>query len=472
MKLIFERSKAGRSNFELPPLETPLYEPSSTRQSELRLPEIAEIDLMRHFIGLSRRAFGVETGFYPLGSCTMKYNPKLNEEMAQLEGFAHIHPLQPLHTVQGCVEVYRQLNKSLCEVTGMDAMSFQPAAGAHGEFTALLMIRAYHHSRNDFERKKVIVPDSAHGTNPASVVMAGFDVINIPSDENGFVDLEALKAAVGNDTAALMLTNPNTLGAFEQNILEITRIIHAAGGLVYYDGANLNAIMGITRPGDMGFDIVHLNLHKTFSTPHGGGGPGAGPIGCKKSLIPFLPKTSLGYRDGEQLQTLSIGKVKAFHGNFLVCLRALTYILTLGGDGLKHATEMAVLNANYLYKRLAPLYGTEYMTPCMHEFVVSAEPLNKAVGVRALDLAKGLLENGIHPPTIYFPIIVKEAMMFEPTETESKDTLDHAVEVMTELFRTASETPDLLFDAPANTAVGRVDEVLAARSPKLKHDFA
>lgn len=471
MKLIFERSKAGRSNFELPPLETPLFEPSYKRASELRLPEIAEIDLMRHFIGLSRRAFGVETGFYPLGSCTMKYNPKLNEEVAQFEGYAAIHPLQPLHTVKGCIDVYKDLNRSLCEVTGMDAMSFQPAAGAHGEFTALLMIRAYHHSRNDFDRKKVIIPDSAHGTNPASVVMAGFEVVNIPSDENGFVDLEALRAAVGSDTAALMLTNPNTLGAFEKNILEITNIIHQAGGLVYYDGANLNAIMGITRPGDMGFDIVHLNLHKTFSTPHGGGGPGAGPIGCKKILAPFLPQTNLGYREGEQVKTLSIGKVKAFHGNFLVCLRALCYIMTLGGDGLKHASEMAVLNANYLNKALAELYSQEYTTPCMHEFVLSAQEISKATGVRALDIAKGLLDNGIHPPTIYFPLIVKEAMMFEPTETESKETLDNAIQVLKDLFAQATENPDNLFDLPKTTPIGRVDEVLAARSPKLKFEF-
>ncbi|MGL4993890.1 MAG: aminomethyl-transferring glycine dehydrogenase subunit GcvPB [Bacteroidales bacterium] len=471
MKLIFERSKAGRSNFELPPLETPLYEPSYKRATELRLPEIAEIDLMRHFIGLSRRAFGIETGFYPLGSCTMKYNPKLNEEVAQLEGYAAIHPLQPLHTVKGCIDVYKDLNRSLCEVTGMDAMSFQPAAGAHGEFTALLMIRAYHHSRNDFERKKVIIPDSAHGTNPASVVMAGFEVVNIPSDENGFVDLEALKAVVGSDTAALMLTNPNTLGAFEKNILEITEIIHQAGGLVYYDGANLNAIMGITRPGDMGFDIVHLNLHKTFSTPHGGGGPGAGPIGCKKILIPFLPQTNLNYRENETVKTLSIGKVKAFHGNFLVCLRALCYIMTLGGNGLKNASEMAVLNANYLYKALAEIYSQEYTTPCMHEFVLSANEINKETGVRALDIAKGLLDNGIHPPTIYFPLIVKEAMMFEPTETESKDTLDNAIEVIKDLFAQAKENPDNLFDLPKTTPIGRVDEVLAARSPKLKYEF-
>ena len=471
MKLLYELSKEGRNSFQLPTDGIKDYTLCEKRTSHVRLPDVAEIDLHRYYQALSKRVHCIESGFYPLGSCTMKYNPKINDVVASLPGFAEIHPLQDLSTVKGAVEVYELLNKGLCEVTGMDAMSFQPAAGAHGEFTALLAIRAYHHHHSDFARTKVIIPDSAHGTNPASAVMAGFEVVSIPSTPEGFVDIEALKKVVGKDTAALMLTNPNTLGKFEKGIKEITNIIHEHGGLVYYDGANLNAVMGIVRPGDMGFDIVHLNLHKTFSTPHGGGGPGSGPIGCKKILVPFLPKTELPYRCGTEEQFDSVGKVRSFHGNFLVSLRALVYMITLGGKGLINASEMAVLNANYLYKKLAPLYGETADTICMHEFIVSAESINKEIGVRAIDIAKGMMDKGVHPPTIYFPLIVKEAMMFEPTETESLDTLNEVAEKMKEIIGEAYADPQALHDAPKSTPIGRADEVMAARNLILRYRF-
>lgn len=471
MKLLYELSKEGRNSFQLPHDGIKPYVLTETREKSVRLPDVAEIDLLRYYQSLSKRVHCIESGFYPLGSCTMKYNPKINDAVAGLPGFSQIHPLQDIESVEGAIEVYKMLNSALCEVTGMDAMSMQPAAGAHGEFTALLAIRAYHHHHSDYARTKVIIPDSAHGTNPASAVMAGFDVVSVPSDKDGFVDIEALKAVVGKDTAALMLTNPNTLGKFEKGIKEITDIIHNNGGLVYYDGANLNAVMGIVRPGDMGFDIVHLNLHKTFSTPHGGGGPGSGPIGCKELLIPFLPKCDIPYRKSIEDQLYSIGKVRSFHGNFLVSLRALVYMVSLGGKGLRNASEMAVLNANYLYKKLAPLYEDAADNLCMHEFVVSAEPLNKECGVRAIDIAKGMMDQGVHPPTIYFPLIVKEAMMFEPTETESIDTLNEVADKMTLIFDEARRNPDALHNAPVKTPIGRADEVLAARNLVLKYSF-
>lgn len=477
MKLLFEESREGRGCSILPSCDVPRVElpETETRKTAPRLPQIAEVDISRHYTGLMKRTHGVNDGFYPLGSCTMKYNPKINDEMAGLPGFARIHPLQPAHTVQGCLEVMTKAEESLCEITGMDAMTFQPAAGAHGEFTGLLLIKAYHKSRGDTKRTKIIVPDAAHGTNPASATMADYTVVSIPSNEEGCVDLEKLRAAVGDDTAGLMLTNPNTVGIFDKNILEITEIVHDAGGLCYYDGANLNAVMGVVRPGDMGFDVIHLNLHKTFSTPHGGGGPGSGPVGCKKLLAPFLPlyhqmKTENGY--GFERPEQSIGSVKAFYGNFAVVVRALCYILTLGAEGIPEAAQNAVLNANYMRARLHDLYDVAYDGICMHEFVMTLERLKKEKDVSAMDIAKMLLDNGIHPPTMYFPLIVHEALMVEPTETESKETLDGAVEVFRRIYQEALENPQALHEAPVTTPVRRLDEVGAARNPRLRYDFS
>ena len=472
MKLIFEKSVEGRSCSILPPCDVPAAElPAAlARDKAPDLPRLCENDISRHYTQLARRTRGVNGGFYPLGSCTMKYNPKVNEVAAALPGFTDVHPLQPAHTVQGCLEVLALAEQYLCEITGMDAMTFQPAAGAHGEYTGLLLIKAYHEHRGDAARTKIIVPDSAHGTNPASAAMAGFSVVNVPSAPNGCVDLEKLREAVGPDTAGLMLTNPNTVGLFDENILEITRIIHEAGGLNYYDGANLNAVMGVARPGDMGFDVVHLNLHKTFSTPHGGGGPGSGPVGCKELLRPFLPKGSVAQGpDGYALedQPCSVGRVKEFYGNFLVVVKALAYIITLGREGIPQAAKHAVLNANYMMECLKDLYDMAYDARCMHEFVMDLGRLKGETGVSAMDIAKGLLDNGIHPPTMYFPLIVHEALMVEPTETESKETIDEAVEVLRRLYSQAQEDPESLHQAPVTTVVRRLDEVGAARHPKL-----
>ncbi len=476
MKLIFEQSKDGRRCSILPHCDVDLFMLSDkdTRKKELHLPQIAEIDISRHYTALIKRTHGINDGFYPLGSCTMKYNPKINDEMAGLAGFTGIHPLQPEHTVQGCLEVLTLAEKYLCEITGMDAMTFQPAAGAHGELTGILLIKAYHKSRGDLKRTKIIVPDAAHGTNPGTASMANFDVINIPSNEDGCVDLEKLCLAVGEDTAGLMLTNPNTVGIFERDILEITKIVHEAGGLVYYDGANLNAVMGIVRPGDMGFDVVHLNLHKTFSTPHGGGGPGSGAVGCKKLLAEFLPLFhAVENESGFSFETpaQSIGSVKEFYGNFLVVVRALTYILTLGAEGIREAAQNAVLNANYMKGLLNDDYDIAFDGICMHEFVITLERMKKEIGVSAMDIAKMLLDNGMHPPTMYFPLIVNEALMVEPTETESKETIDEAAAVFRNIYKQALENPQALHDAPVTTPVRRLDEVTAARNPKLRYQF-
>lgn len=469
--LIFEKSRPGRELSLLPPCDVDevLPEEKDRRGLALPLPEMSETQLSRHYTELAKKTHGVNDGFYPLGSCTMKYNPKINEDMAALPGFTEIHPLQPAHTVQGCMEVMKLAEKYLCEITGMSRMTFQPAAGAHGEFTGLLLMKAYHVSRGDTKRTKIIVPDSAHGTNPASAAMAGYSVVSIPSSEDGCVDIEKLKEAAGDDIAGLMLTNPNTVGLFDKNILEITRIVHDCGGLCYYDGANLNAVMGVVRPGDMGFDVIHLNLHKTFSTPHGGGGPGSGPVGCKENLAEFLPSVLV---EGDQELTFvkpenSIGEVKNFYGNFLVVVRALTYILTLGREGLLEASQNAVLNANYMMHKLKDLYTIACDEVCMHEFVMSLADLKKQTGVSAMDIAKGLLDHGIHPPTMYFPLIVEEALMVEPTETESKETLDEAIEVFRELYELAGKDPDSLHEAPVTTPVTRLDEVGAARHPVL-----
>ena len=402
----------------------------------------------------------------------MKYNPKLNDEMASLPGFTRIHPLQPEETVQGCLHVLHDAERVFCEITGMDAMTFQPAAGAHGEFTGLLLIRAYHESRGDVKRTKIIVPDSAHGTNPASATMAGYQVINIPSTKEGCVDLEALRAAVGEDTAGLMLTNPNTVGLFDKNILEITRIVHESGGLCYYDGANLNAVMGVARPGDMGFDTVHLNLHKTFSTPHGGGGPGSGPVGCKAFLGKFLPGKEIREENGVFYRAdyeKSIGMVRAFYGNFLVVVKALCYALTLGAEGIRDAAHMAVLNANYLRVRLSEAYHMAYQETCMHEFVMTLQPEKEELQVSAMDIAKALLDYGIHPPTMYFPLIVHEALMVEPTETESPENLEELISAFMEIHRKAQEDPEWIRSAPHKTEISRLDEVQAARNPKLHY---
>jgi glycine dehydrogenase subunit 2 len=456
------------------------------REGEWFLPQLAEVDLSRHYTELAKRVHGVNDGFYPLGSCTMKYNPQINEQVAGLAGFTGIHPLQPISTVQGCLSVMAELSDSLCEITGMDAVTLQPAAGAHGEFTGLLLIKAWLADQGQTERKKIIVPDSAHGTNPASAAMAGFEIVNIPSGEDGCVDLEALRAAVGADTAGLMLTNPNTVGIFDKNILEITAIVHQAGGLCYYDGANLNAIMGTARPGDMGFDVVHVNLHKTFSTPHGGGGPGAGAVGCKEFLKAFLPddqvegvlaasaaEAGVGADGGGSLTFAhpekSIGRVKAFYGNFLVAVRALTYIQMLGREGVVEASSNAVLNANYMRVKLQDTYDMAYPGLCMHEFVMSLEKLHHEKEVSALDVAKMLLDYGIHPPTMYFPLIVHEALMVEPTETESKDTLDQAIAVFKQIYEAAMKDPAALHQCPTTTPVGRLDEVQAARNPVLRY---
>lgn len=475
MNLLFEISCPGRRCVTTPLCDVPETAlPSEfVREEPPALPEVSEVDLVRHYMGLSRRAFGVDNGFYPLGSCTMKYNPKLNDELASLPGFTEIHPLQPAHTAQGCLQVMQLLSDALCEITGMDAMTLQPAAGAHGEFTGLQLIRAYHLQKGGTARTKVLVPDSAHGTNPASAVMNGFSVVNIPSTPDGLVDLDALRAAVGPDTAALMLTNPNTVGLFDTHIQEIAQIVHQAGGLLYYDGANLNAVMGLVRPGDTGFDVVHLNLHKTFSTPHGGGGPGSGPVGCKAFLEPFLPKPVLGGSDMlvlEDDRPLSIGAVKAFYGNFGVYLRALCYILSLGGEGLTQASKTAVLNANYLMDRLKDAYEIPFSGPCMHEFVLSLAHLKHQAGVSAMDVAKSLLDFGIHPPTMYFPLIVPEALMVEPTETESKETLDQAVEAFLQIRHLADLEPERLHAAPVTTPIGRPDETKAARTPRLQYE--
>jgi glycine dehydrogenase subunit 2 len=475
-KLIIDLSKKGRKAYALPendveskPLDD--YLPKELqRTTEPYLPEVYEVDVIRHYTNLSNKNYGVDTGFYPLGSCTMKYNPKINEDMASLDGFTKLHPYQNENTVQGSLSLLYDLGQKLSEITGMDGFSLQPAAGAQGELTGLMIIKKYHEDRNDTKRRKIIVPDSSHGTNPATVTAVGYDIIEIKSDKSGGVDMDALKAVLNDETAGLMLTNPSTLGLFEKNIAEISRLVHEAGGLVYYDGANLNAIMGIARPGDMGFDIVHLNLHKTFTTPHGGGGPGAGPVGVRADLVDYLPYPTVEKNNDtfyfDHNRPKSIGRIMGFHGQFGVLVRAYTYILTMGAEGLKRVSEAAVLNANYLQSQLKEHFKLPIDTICKHEFVLSGtDGISK---YRTLDMAKRMLDYGIHPPTIYFPLIIDEAMMIEPTETETLETLDRFIEIMLKIKKEGEENPELLHNAPITTVVRRLDEVKAARKPIVK----
>lgn len=476
--IIFELSKSGRTGYSLPDLDVPEVnlaeelEADYIRQSDADLPEVSELQLMRHYTGLSKRNHGVDSGFYPLGSCTMKYNPKVNEDVARLTGFSHVHPNQDEETVQGALELMYDLQTSLEEITGMHQVTLQPAAGAHGEWTGLMMIRALHEKNGDFDRTKVIVPDSAHGTNPASATVAGFEAVTVKSNERGLVDLEDLRRVVDETTAALMLTNPNTLGLFEEHILEMAEIVHEAGGKLYYDGANLNAILGYARPGDMGFDVVHLNLHKTFTGPHGGGGPGSGPVGVTEELAPFLPKPILTKQNDQYVfnydRPESIGRVKPYYGNFGINVRAYTYIRTMGPEGLKKVSEYAVLNANYMMRRLEKEFDLPFTQHCKHEFVLSGKR-QKKLGVRTLDMAKRLLDFNYHPPTIYFPLNVEEALMIEPTETESKETLDEFIDVMIRISEEAKENPEVVQEAPHTTVIKRLDETQAARKPVLRY---
>jgi glycine dehydrogenase subunit 2 len=476
--LIYDLSRPGRIGFSLPELDvpqTPIPPELERDPDRLGLPEVSELDVVRHFTHLSRLNHAIDIGFYPLGSCTMKYNPKLNEDVARLPGFNWIHPLQPEDTVQGALRVQYELQNLLAEIAGFDAVTLQPAAGAQGELVGVLTIKAYHQARGDTQRTKILVPDAAHGTNPATAAMCGFKVVTIKSDKRGNVDLEHLAKLVGPDTAGLMLTNPNTLGLFDEHLLEITEMVHQAGGLMYGDGANLNAILGIVKPGEVGFDVMHINLHKTFSTPHGGGGPGSGPVCAKAHLAPYLPTPVVAKetRDGQdhyffQVVPESVGKVRSFWGNFGMHVRAYTYIRVHGAKGLREISENAVLNANYIMNKLKDTYDLPYDRPCMHECVLSGKRQKQQHGVRTLDIAKRLLDFGYHSPTIYFPLIVEEAIMIEPTETESKTTLDEFIDTMLRIAREAEEDPELVKNAPYTTPVLRLDEATAARKPQIR----
>lgn len=470
-KLIFELSQPGRTGYKLPELDVEekdnLIPEELLSNEELDLPEVSEVDVVRHYTNLSTLNFGVDTGMYPLGSCTMKYNPKINEEIIANPKLARLHPKQDDYQVQGALEAMYTLQKSLCEISAMDYMTLQPAAGAHGEITAITIFKKYHEVNGNTEKNEIIVPDSAHGTNPATAAMAGYKVVEVKSNANGVVDVEDLRKVVNEKTAGLMLTNPNTLGLFETKIKEIAEIVHEAGGLLYYDGANANAILGHARPGDMGFDAIHFNVHKTFSTPHGGGGPGAGPVGVKKFLRDYLPKPIVE-KDGDKYfldysMEHSIGRMKDFQGHFGILMRALTYILTMGSDGLKCASTTAVLNANYLQAQLKDDYNLPHDFICKHEFVLGGLKDDCDGQVKTLDVAKRLLDMGFHPPTVYFPLIVHEALMVEPTETEPKQTLDEFVAAMKQIAQEARENKDILLEAPISTVVRRPDETEAAK---------
>ncbi|HEX5502118.1 MAG TPA: aminomethyl-transferring glycine dehydrogenase subunit GcvPB [Thermomicrobiales bacterium] len=473
--LLFELSKPGRHGVPLPAVDVPEEPiPAELCRDDLDLPEVSEIDVVRHFTRLSQLNYAIDLGFYPLGSCTMKYNPRINEDAARQAGFARLHPYQPAETVQGALELLYELQGYLAEISGFDAVTLQPAAGAHGELCGILIARAYHLSRGDTARTTVIVPDSAHGTNPATAAMAGFQVVTVPSTADGNVDLDRLRALAGPDTAAMMITNPNTLGLWDRGAREIVEIIHGAGGLVYNDGANFNAILGVVKPGEVGFDIMHFNVHKTFSTPHGGGGPGGGPVGVKAHLAPFLPTPRVVRDDGPDGPVYrwapvaqSIGKLHAFYGNFGVLVRAYTYIRANGDTGLREVSEAAVLNANYLRAHLSDLYDLPYPRTNMHEFVLSGNR-QKRRGVKTLDIAKRLIDFGFYPPTIYFPLIVDEALLIEPTETESVETLDAFIAAMRAIAREAEDDPALVTSAPHQAPVTRLDEAGAARRPNLR----
>ena len=477
MRLIYEKSQPGRraSRPPRPDLPAPEVPPELARSSPPRLPEVAEPELLRHFTELSTRNFGIDTGFYPLGSCTMKYNPRLAERAAALPGFRDLHPLQEEEGAQGALELMWRLQEILAEVTGLDAVSLQPAAGSQGELTGLLLMRAYFEDQGEGEqRRRVVVPDTAHGTNPASVTMAGYELVGVRTDARGNIDLNDLRGKVDGTTAGLMLTNPSTLGLFDENIEQIRDVFHGAGALMYYDGANLNAVCGISRPGDMGFDVVHINLHKTFAQPHGGGGPGGGPIVVRRVLEPYLP-VPVVVRDGERFRfeydrPKSIGRVRGFAGPFGVFVRSYAFIRSWG-PALREMSEVAVLNANYLLARLREAYELPYDRLCMHEFVLSARRLRREHGVSALDVAKRLMDYGFHPPTIYFPLVVPEALMIEPTETEAKETLDAFAEAMLAIAREAAEEPELVRGAPHGRPVGRLDEVKAARRAVVRYRF-
>lgn len=470
---IYELSSPGRTGVRFPAPDVPVADlPGNLVRNDLPLPELSELNVIRHFTHLSQKNYSIDSGFYPLGSCTMKYNPKINEETARLPGFAFTHPLQPEETVQGNLALMYELQEFLKEIGGFAAVSLQPAAGAQGELTGVMIIRAYHQSRGDAKRTRMIIPDSAHGTNPATSAMSGFEVVHLPTDSRGNVDLEALKAVCDDTIAGLMLTNPNTLGLFEEHVVEVNRIVHEVGGLVYGDGANLNALLGITRPGDLGFDILHINLHKTFSTPHGGGGPGSGPVGVAAHLADFLPGPIAGIVEegsedeaplfGLVMPAQTIGRVKAFQGHFGMAVRAYTYISMHGPDGLRRIAEHAVLNANYLLAKLRDTYKVPYDRICMHEFVLEGH-WEDAPDIHALDIAKRLMDYNFHPPTNYFPLIVPEALMIEPTESETVQTLDRFADALIKIAAEARTNPQLLKEAPHTTPVGRLDEVKAAK---------
>lgn len=467
--LIFEKSKPGRQGYLLSSSQietTPLPE-EFKRNQELLLPEVSELDVVRHYTKLSQKNYGVDQGFYPLGSCTMKYNPKINEEMAQNPLFTNLHPLQDSKTTQGALELYDKMSQALCAITGLEKFSFSGIAGAHGELIGLMIMKEYHLRRKDYRRTKVIVPVSAHGTNPASCTLCGFEVIQVATNEQGLVDIEALKQVISDEVAGIMLTNPNTLGLFEKDICLISKLMHDNGSLMYYDGANLNALLGLIRPSDMGFDIMHINLHKTFSTPHGGGGPGSGPVGVRSDLVDLLPNPQIVFANGRYklvYKKSSIGRVSGFYGNFLVVLRAYTYILSLGKENIPNIARLAVLNANYIKESLKDLYKLPIKSNCMHEVVFDGLISEKA---STLDVAKRLLDYGYHPPTIYFPLLFHQTLMIEPTETESKETIDAFIDIMAQIAIEAQTNPDLLKGAPYHTPVRRLDEVMAARNPLL-----
>lgn len=472
-KLIFELSKPERIGYAIEKTDLPevKFPDHIKRDVWANLPEVSELDVTRHYANVSKKNFGIENGFYPLGSCTMKYNPKINDELSALPGFSMIHPLQPEQSMQGLLKLYYDTQNMLAELTGLDAYSLNPFAGAHGELIGLMIIKAYHEKRQDLKRTKIIVPDSAHGTNPASATVCGFEAIEIQSNPDGTINIEALKSVLKDDVAGLMLTNPNTAGVFEKDILEISKLVHEAGGLLYYDGANLNALLGQAKPGDMGFDITHLNLHKTFSTPHGGGGPGAGPVGVTKALEPFLPNPAVIYENGLyrfKNSPDSIGHVGAFYGNASVIIRAYVYLKSLGSENLMKIGGLAVLNANYIKESLKELYILPIQGFSMHEFVFDGL-VDQSTGIKTLDVAKRLLDYGVHAPTIYFPLIFHQAMMIEPTESESKETLDHFIYVMKEVAEEAIHYPELVKTAPHDTVVRRLDEVTAARHPQLTY---